>query len=103
MRGGTRSAPGLSEKTGVVYLMVRVRPKAASNDVAGEHAGALKVRVTAPPEKGKANRAVIELLAERLGIGRSSVTLVRGEGSRDKLFAIKGMKKEAIAKVLFGW
>jgi hypothetical protein len=71
-------------------LPVRVQPRAGRDEVLGWHGGALRVRVTAAPEAGQANRAVIELLAETLGVPRSSVELVRGAVSRDKLFRVSG-------------
>jgi uncharacterized protein (TIGR00251 family) len=56
--------------------------------VVGWQGGALRVRVTAPPDAGQANRAVIGLLAGTFRVPRSSVELVRGASSRDKLFRI---------------
>jgi len=69
-------------------LHVRVQPKARASAIVGWQAGALRVRVTAAPEDGRANRAVIELLAERLSIPPSSIALVRGAASRDKWFRL---------------
>ena len=65
-------------------LHVRVQPKARENAVVGWRDGALRVRVTAAPEDGRANRAVIDLLSEALGVPRASIALVRGAASRDK-------------------
>jgi uncharacterized protein YggU (UPF0235/DUF167 family) len=48
----------------------------------------LQVRVTAPPEDGKANQALIALLADRLDLARSSIQILRGHGSRDKRIAV---------------
>jgi len=81
----------LREKNGVALLKIRLQPGASTNAVVGEYAGALKVKVHAPPEKGKANRAAAEFLADLLGLKRSAVTLVRGDLARDKIFAIEGM------------
>jgi uncharacterized protein len=71
-----------------VLLHVRVQPKARANAVKGWHGEALRVSVTAAPEDGKANRAVIELLAETFDIAPSSINLVRGAASRDKWFRL---------------
>jgi len=79
-----------------VLVKVRVRPKAARDAVVGEHEGALKVAVTAAPEKGKANKAVVEMLSRALRIPKSHVELVAGATSRDKTFAIRGTSREAI-------
>jgi len=76
-----------------VLLHVRVQPKARANAVKGWHGAALRVSVTAAPEDGKANRAVIELLAETFDVAPSSISLVRGAASRDKLFRLpQGVK-----------
>jgi uncharacterized protein (TIGR00251 family) len=76
-----------------VLLHVRVQPKARANAVKGWHGAALRVSVTAAPEDGKANRAVIDLLAETFDLAPSSITLVRGAASRDKWFRLpQGVK-----------
>jgi hypothetical protein len=69
-------------------LRVRVQPKARANAVLGWRGEALRVTVTAAPEDGKANRAVIELLAATLSVPSSSISLVRGVTSRDKWFRL---------------
>jgi uncharacterized protein (TIGR00251 family) len=69
-------------------LPVRVQPRAGRNEVVGWQGTALRVRVTAAPEAGQANQAVIDLLAAALGVPRSSVELVKGAKSRDKLVRV---------------
>ena len=70
-----------------VAIAVRVTPKASRNAV--ERAGdTIRIRVTAPPEDGKANAAVQKLLAKALGVAKSRLTLVRGASSRDKVFRL---------------
>ena len=71
-----------------VLLHVRVQPKARANVVKGWHGDALRVSVTAAPEDGRANRAVIDLLAETFDVAPSSISLVRGAASRDKWFRL---------------
>jgi len=72
---------------------VHVQPKARANTVKGWHGDALRVSVTAAPEDGKANRAVIALLAETFDVAPSSINLVRGVASRDKWFRLpQGVK-----------
>ncbi|MBV7377769.1 DUF167 domain-containing protein [Maritimibacter dapengensis] len=68
-------------------IAVRVTPKASRNDVVVEGDG-LRVAVTTVPEDGKANRAVVKLVANALGIAKSRLTLVRGATSRDKTFRV---------------
>lgn len=70
-------------------LHVRVQPRARRNEVVGWQGDALRVRVTAPPADGLANRAVTDLLAGALGVAASRIALVRGAASRDKLFRVE--------------
>lgn len=69
---------------GGTRLRLRVKPGARKTAIVGIHGGALKVSVAAAPEKGKANRAVVKLLAEALGLPPSAVTITSGETSQDK-------------------
>lgn len=80
-------------KHGVTHLWVRVTPKAARTQIQGLETDAdgmtrLKVQVTTVPEKGKANQAVIKLLSKQLGLAKSAFTLMDGETSRNKRFAV---------------
>jgi len=68
-----------------VRLRLRVRAGGRANAIVGFHGGALKLTVTPPPERGKANRAVIALLAKRLGLAAGAVEIVSGAGSPDKV------------------
>jgi uncharacterized protein (TIGR00251 family) len=81
-------------------LPVRAQPGARKNAVTGERAGALKVAVTAPPEGGRANQSLVELLREALGLKRSQIELIAGQTSRDKRFLIRNMTKDALAAKL---
>ncbi len=74
-------------------LPVRAQPGARKTGVMGEHAGALKVAVTAPPEDGRANKALVETLCEAVGLKRSQVELFSGETRREKRFLIRGVTK----------
>ncbi len=75
-------------------LVVWVVPGASREDVVGVHGDALKVRVTAPAERGKATEAVRKLLARRL---RTDVELVSGGSSRRKIFAVRGLADDEVA------
>jgi hypothetical protein len=68
-------------------ITVRVTPRAARNAVLETPEG-LKVTVTAPPEDGKANKAVTKLLGNALGVAKSRLTLIRGATARDKVFRL---------------
>jgi len=81
-------------------LAVRAQPGARKPGVLGEHAGALKVAVTAPPEDGRANEAITELLREWLGLKRSQVELASGATNRSKQFLIRGVTVEALREMI---
>jgi hypothetical protein len=88
-------------KDGTALLVpVRAQPRAARSAVLGEHAGALKVAVTQPPEGGRANAAIAGTLARALGLRKSAVTLVRGHTSRDKTFRIEGVTAQQVNELI---
>lgn len=70
------------------FLDVKATPKAAHEEVAGIRNGVLLVKVTAAPEKGKANAAVVALLAKTTGVSKSAFELVSGETDRNKVFRV---------------
>ena len=74
---------------GRATLAVHVQPGVKKSGVVGEHGDALKVRLAAPPVDGKANAALIEFLAARLGVARAQVTLKSGQTSRRKVLEIE--------------
>ena len=85
-------------------LAVRVTPNASRNEVTGlyrasDGAMSLSVKVTATPDKGKANRAVIDLLAKKLGVAKSTLALVKGETDRNKTFQFTGPTKSLEALI----
>jgi uncharacterized protein len=81
-------------------LRLRVAPGAARPGVVGRHGDAWKVRVGAAPERGRANDAVLELLARTLAVPRANVTLVSGGGSRDKIVELTGIEPDEIERRL---
>jgi uncharacterized protein (TIGR00251 family) len=83
-----------------VRLRVRVSPGAKRSSVVGRHGDAWKLRVSAAPERGRANDAVIRLLADTLGLPPASVTLVSGHGGRDKIIELSGLEPEQIEQRL---
>jgi uncharacterized protein (TIGR00251 family) len=90
----------LSEHAEGVILPVRAQPGARRDAVLGEQNGALKLAVTAPPEDGRANQALVELLREKLQLRRSQVELLAGQTSRDKRFLIRGLSGEELRRRL---
>jgi uncharacterized protein (TIGR00251 family) len=81
-------------------FMVKVHPRARRNAVAGSIGDALKLALTAPPVEGKANEACILYLAEVLGVSRSSVTIVSGETSRQKVVRVAGLNADEVRRRL---
>jgi uncharacterized protein (TIGR00251 family) len=81
-------------------LQLRVAPGASRTGVVGRHGDAWKVRVAAPAESGRANDAVLRLLAETLSLPRRAVTLVSGHGARDKIVELTGVEPEEIERRL---
>lgn len=91
----------LKETPEGVVVPVRVQPGGKKDVIVGEWGGRLKVQVKAPPEKGRANEAVIELLAERLGLRRSSIRIISGVSSRDKKVLLQGISSVKDLEVLY--
>jgi len=81
-------------------LRLRVSPGAARASVVGRFGDAWKVRVAAAPEGGRANEAVVRLLAETLAVPRDAVTLVSGHGGRDKIVELIGIGPSQIERRL---
>ncbi|MES1943165.1 hypothetical protein PC39_03542 [Salinisphaera sp. PC39] len=81
-------------------LKLKVVPGARRDEIAGWLGDALKVRVSAPPEKGKANAAVIALLAARLGVPERDVHLVSGAGAPRKTVEIDGVTPDDLRRIL---
>ncbi|MGA2603217.1 MAG: DUF167 domain-containing protein [Verrucomicrobiia bacterium] len=71
-----------------ITLSVRVTPRAKQNRVQPQEDGSLKVYVTAPPEDGRANEAVVQVIADWLGVKRRDVEIVRGATSRNKIVRV---------------
>jgi uncharacterized protein (TIGR00251 family) len=75
-------------------LRLRVSPGAKRNEVVGRHGEGWKVRVAAPAEHGRANDAVLALLASALGVPRDRLAIVTGASSRDKVIGLDGLTPE---------
>lgn len=81
-------------------VSVKVIPRAHKNQIVGYENQVLKVRLTAVPEKGEANEMLIEILSEELDVPKSSITLVRGHASRQKIVEIHGIDEQLLLKTL---
>jgi len=84
------------EEAGAVSFDVLVTPRASREKVGPLVGDRLKVAVTAPPVEGEANAAVIAVLARALGVPRSQVTILRGDGSRRKTVRVAGVARAAV-------
>jgi uncharacterized protein len=83
-------------------LRLRVSPGSDRAEIVGRHGEAWKVRVTAPPERGRANQAVVRLLAERLGLPAGELEVVSGLASRDKVVELHGLGRAEAERRLGG-
>jgi uncharacterized protein (TIGR00251 family) len=90
----------LDQRPDGVVIPLRVRAGARRTGIAGEHGGALRVDVTAAPEKGKANRAVLDVLSEALGVAKSHMTIVSGDTSPQKRVLVAGFTVNEVQRVL---
>jgi uncharacterized protein (TIGR00251 family) len=81
-------------------LRLCVVPGSARAEIVGRHGDAWKIRVTAAPEQGRANAAVVRLLADALSLPRDAVTLVSGHGGRDKIVELAGVGPALIERRL---
>lgn len=79
---------------------VEVQPRSSRAAVEGPRGDALRLRLTAPPVEGAANRQCIELLSEALGVPKSAVTIVSGATGKRKRIRVRGMEPSAVEKAL---
>ncbi len=85
-------------KDGIIFK-VRVQPKSSKNEVCGLYQDALKMKLTAPPVEGKANRALLNFIADCLGIKKSQVEIVAGHTGRLKTIKVIGNKENLVKKI----
>lgn len=84
------------EADGGVTFAVRVAPRSSRSQIVGVAGGALKIKLTAPPVEGAANAALIEFVAEWLGVRRSAVSIVSGNKTRIKLVRVNGVTQQDV-------
>jgi uncharacterized protein (TIGR00251 family) len=75
-----------------ILLKVYLQPKASKNEIVGPYRDGIKVRITAPPIEGKANKSLIQFLSKELGIPPSQVEIIKGQRAREKTLSISGIK-----------
>ena len=83
-----------------VLLQIKVIPGSSVNKIVGVEGDQIKVKIAAPPEKGKANKEIISFLAKVLGLRKKDVVIENGEKSRVKLVRIYGVEKERVFEKL---
>ena len=91
------SASGTSAQA--IRLAIRVQPNASRNEVVGVQGDLLRVKVTAQAKEGRANKALVELLSDWLGVPRSAVNIARGYTSRDKTVDVRGVSQDKLSRL----
>ena len=90
----------LNEKNNAVTIKLRVQPRASRTEIIGEHAGAIKMRVAAPPVDGKANEECRRFLAKLLKVGATSIEIISGDSSRDKVIRVSNITARRVLEAL---
>lgn len=90
----------INQKEGDVTMRVRVQPRASRTELIGEHAGAIKLKIAAPPVDGKANQECRRFLAKVLGVSTGSVEIIAGESSRDKVIRVRNISADRVREAL---
>ena len=83
-----------------VRIVVRVQPNASQNTVVGFQDGVLRVRIAAPPIKGKANQELVEFLSSFLGVSKNSLSIEKGMSGKKKTIAVRGLGQEQVLILL---
>lgn len=89
-----------TETEGSVVFAVRVVPRASRSEIVGEHDGALRVRVAAPPVEGAANVELARTLARALGVSQRAVEITSGHASKTKLVRVAGATQERLLSLV---
>jgi uncharacterized protein (TIGR00251 family) len=90
----------IEQRGGSVRIRIRAQPRASRTEIVGEHGGALKVRVAAPPVDGAANDELVRHIAKRVGVAPSRVRVLSGDTGRSKVVEIEGVDATAVRKAL---
>jgi uncharacterized protein (TIGR00251 family) len=83
-----------------VEIAVRLKPRGSRDELLGVRDGVLEAKVTAPPVDGRANKALCKLIAKRVGVAPSRVTVARGAKSREKVVRVEGVDRDAVEAAL---
>ena len=92
----------ITQREGCVHIRVRAQPRASRTEIVGEHDGALRIRLAAPPVDGAANEELIRHIAKRVGVARSRVRVLSGDTGRSKVVEIDDVEAAAVRAALLG-
>jgi uncharacterized protein len=92
----------IRHKHGVLVLKVKVIPNAGVSSLAGIHAGAIKIKINAQPEKGRANKELTDFLSNILSVKKADIGILKGETSRDKELLIENIDEKTLRRILNG-
>lgn len=87
------------QRPGAFRFGVRVQPRASRNELAGVAGGILRVRLQAPPVEGQANDALVDFLAEQLGVSRRHFRIVSGATARNKIVEVEGLAPDCLGRL----
>jgi len=90
----------INHRVSETRISLHVYPNAPRNQVVGFSDGVLGVKVAALPVKGQANRELVTFLSQRLGVGKSSLAILKGHTSRNKLIAVRDLSQEEVLRRL---
>ncbi len=91
--------PFISSTPKGLFIILKIQPRASRNQVDGVQNGALKVRLTAPPIEGEANRALLDFLSDILRLRKSALSIEAGLKSREKRVKVEGIKLEELEEL----
>ncbi|MDD5700862.1 MAG: DUF167 domain-containing protein [Dehalococcoidales bacterium] len=83
-------------------ISVKVLPNAGKNEILGPVNGVWRIKIAAPPDKGKANKELIKFLSEILGVRKNNLDILKGHSSHNKILAFEGISPEEVAARLLG-
>ena len=87
------------EKDGSISFPVRVIPRASRSEIVGEHDGAIKIKIAAPPVDGAANAELIKLLASKFNVSKGDIEIIGGETSKNKRIKITNLSESKFREV----
>ncbi len=89
-----------TEKNDAIIFDARVVPRASKSEIVGEHDGALKVRIAAPPLEGAANAELIKILSKKFGVSKSRIEIIGGQTSKQKQVRVSGITNENLLTLI---